>query len=176
MIRPLLGPCDSFRRHPEIAEHFWKKVAVLDDGSCWLWGGAVSSTGYGSVWLKGRICGAHRVAAYLAGIVKSPVWEPSVTERKLVLHTCDVPLCCNPKHLYAGNFADNSRDKVARGRSNNVRGMAHYCSRLTEEQVADIRKLYRVSRPSYASVGRQYGVASNAVRKIVLGISYAHLI
>lgn len=162
--------------NPDVSERFWGKVNVSKPEQCWPWTGAISSNGYGSVGYSNRICGAHRVAAYLSGIILSPVWEPSLRERTLVLHTCDNPLCCNPNHLFVGNFKDNSDDKYLKQRANNVRGTDHYCSKMTDKQVLDIREQYKTTCHSYANTGRKYGVSSNAIRKIVLGLSYSHLL
>ena len=35
---------------------------------------------------------------------------------QVVMHSCDVPLCCNPSHLVGGTYADNNRDMAAKGR------------------------------------------------------------
>lgn len=35
---------------------------------------------------------------------------------KIVLHTCDNPICCNPSHLRIGTHRDNSDDKVKKDR------------------------------------------------------------
>lgn len=35
---------------------------------------------------------------------------------KILLHSCDNPACCNPRHLSSGTNKDNSDDKVSKGR------------------------------------------------------------
>lgn len=156
-------------------DYFWNRIKVLGPEDCWLWMGAISNHGYGSVLWQGKLCLPHRVAAFLSGKLDSPVWSRSLTDKQLALHTCDTPLCCNPRHLYAGDFKDNSKDKSDRGRERCVRGVEHYCSRFTEEQVREIRARFSQGRGSYSALAKQYGVASNAVRKIILGLSYSHI-
>lgn len=38
-----------------------------------------------------------------------------VGRRVYLCHTCDVPRCVNPAHLYEGNASTNGRDAHARG-------------------------------------------------------------
>ncbi|MBS1674455.1 MAG: HNH endonuclease, partial [Actinobacteria bacterium] len=104
-------------------------IAGIDE--CWLWTGPVRK-GYGAIGEgggHGRTLRANRVAWELANGQEIP-------NGTIVRHTCDVPLCCNPRHLVLGTHAENSRDRVERGR--HVRGAGHPRSRLTEQDAAEI--------------------------------------
>ncbi len=107
---------------------------------CWLWEGAVRGDGYGAFTLPksasgraewvpdNRQVGAHRYA--LARSLGR--WVDGQ-----VLHTCDVPLCVRPDHLYEGTHDDNMKDKVERGR---VPKLEHHGrARLTAQDVRDLR-------------------------------------
>ncbi len=87
---------------------FWGRVNRTT--GCWLFAGAVSSSGYGSVVRSGKTYTAHRYA-WLDTFGCLP--GPSV----FLCHTCDVKLCVNPDHLYEGSRSDNARDMWSRGRA-----------------------------------------------------------
>lgn len=50
---------------------------------------------------------AKAVYEYIHGTVKRGLY---------ICHTCDVPSCWNPNHLYAGTASDNAKDCVERNR------------------------------------------------------------
>jgi DNA-directed RNA polymerase subunit M/transcription elongation factor TFIIS len=82
---------------------FWAKVPRGGDG-CWLWQGAMKSTGYGQF---GRSHAAHRVAFVLAGGVIPEGYE--------VDHLCNTPRCVRPEHLEAVTPEENQRRRLAAG-------------------------------------------------------------
>lgn len=88
------------------------------------------------------------------------------------MHTCDTPLCCNPRHLRLGTQAENIADMIAKGRALRARGegAAHL---LTEEQVREIRAMR--GKLSGAAIGRRYGVSETTVYDIFNGRSWAWL-
>lgn len=76
---------------------------------CWLWTGAKTQDGHGTIWLEGELFFVHRLM-YELDKGKIPVG-------KLILHTCpgaDQPACFNPGHLRAGTHAENANDREQR--------------------------------------------------------------
>ena len=75
---------------------------------CWLWRGAITSTGYGHMKVGEHYEKAHRIAWRFAyGVIPDGLQ---------VCHRCDNPPCVNPDHLFLGTQVDNLRDCYRKGR------------------------------------------------------------
>jgi hypothetical protein len=100
--------CRSEAARKRLPMRFWAKVHKTE--TCWLFMGLRTKFGYGEFHVTARQpVGAHRVAWILThgGPIPQGIY---------VCHTCDVPACVNPAHLYLGTPTDNARDVVVRGR------------------------------------------------------------
>ena len=75
--------------------------------ACHLWTGTRNEGGYGMISLGGKLVLGHRVIHALA---TGDVWT------EVVMHTCDNPACCNPRHLKSGTCEENMRDMRTKGR------------------------------------------------------------
>ena len=100
--------CYNASRSVPVECRFWKFVDRLGDDDCWLWRGSIQGK-YGSICIEGKSTGAHRVSYQLH--------KGEIPEGLVVMHSCDVPLCVNPKHLSAGTYIDNMQDMVRKGRA-----------------------------------------------------------
>lgn len=90
---------------------FASKVRNPNDDGCMEWEGALNYYGYGQFSFEGKTWAAHRVAYEIAnGSIKQSA------SKWWVLHKCDNPACCNPKHLYLGDAKDNANDMIDRKR------------------------------------------------------------
>jgi hypothetical protein len=91
--------------HQVLGKHV--KIGGYDE--CWPWQSSANPKGYGThVRIDGEQL-AHR-SAYR-------VWVGPIPDGLCVLHHCDNPICCNPKHLFLGDNNDNTQDMIRKGRS-----------------------------------------------------------
>lgn len=134
---------------------FWEKVKKTAD--CWLWRGAKSGSGYGRVEWNTRMHAAHRlVYEHFVG---------RIPKGSIVCHTCDVPLCVNPKHLWAGTAKENMQDAIQKGRFR--RGETHGMSKLKTHEVIAIRKAWNEGIFKQTELAQQYGVTKHTIHLIV---------
>jgi hypothetical protein len=152
-------------------ESFWARVDRDTKGGCWEWQGSVNSTGYGTVGWHGTNYTAHRVAAWLLGLVSTPKAPLNSREPTHVLHKCDNRRCCNPDHFFLGTFTDNMKDAYTKRRKTQPRGQYHANAKLTNEQVAEIRKRYKAGELQ-VPLASEYGVSQRAISLIVRGETY----
>lgn len=155
----------------QTAESFWARVNKGADHECWEWAGGANSTGYGSVGWHGRVYTAHRVAAWLSGLVTSPERPTHSTDKGHVLHKCDNRRCCNPQHFMIGSYADNQRDAYRKRRREQPQGGAHANAKLTDQQARAIRERYAAGEYQ-APLAAEYGVSQRVISLIVRGESY----
>jgi hypothetical protein len=140
---------------------FWSKVDVGCEDACWEWSGYRDALGYGQVKIDGQSRKSHRIAVVAMGV--------SIASEDVIMHTCDNPSCCNPKHLVVGTHAANVADRVAKRRS--ARGARNGRSLLTEEQVREIKKDDR----RLVDVAKDYGVSPSTISLIRRGKNWAHI-
>lgn len=155
-----------FDRRTPIEERFARHFIPEPNSGCWLWTGAINSSGYGSINEGGsrpaRILSAHRVA-----------WEmfcgPLTGEQ--VLHRCDVRSCVNPAHMFLGTNSDNVADRVAKGRSAVMLGQANPRASMSDRIVVEI---YNAVGP-YRSIAIRFGVSLSSVQQIKAGRNWSSL-
>jgi hypothetical protein len=143
---------------------FWARVQRGD--GCWEWQGGCDGNGYGMASWHGKDYRAHRVAAWLAGIVSSPAGSRYHGTTMHVLHRCDNPKCCRPDHFFLGTQADNQRDAYRKGRK-----LHPIPRKLTNLQATQIRARYAAGELQYP-LAREYGVSQASISQLLRGRSY----
>lgn len=98
-----------FRSTSDYVARFWRLVDERGPEECWEWRGHRLPQGYGTVRARKKVVKAHRVALMLS-------LGQIVPDNRDVLHRCDNPPCCNPRHLEAGTAEENAKQCVERGR------------------------------------------------------------
>lgn len=144
---------------------FWPMVDLGTSTICWRWKGTLSKFGHGRFRFAGKSYYAHRVAWTLIN-GQNPAG-------KMVCHTCDNPLCCNPSHLFVGSSTDNNRDRASKNRGGAGRsyGEDHGCSKLTTAQAMEIK----AATGRHEDIGARFGVRGTTVCRIKSGKRWPHL-
>lgn len=150
--------------------------------------------GYGTIQFchkgkKGK-CRAHR-------LVYEIVHNDELNPENVIMHSCDNPNCCNPRHLSKGTHKDNHDDKVNKGRQakgkTNGRYRTGYHSKfdpvekpkplfgdlfgrkLTVEKVLEVKKLIKL-KLLLTEVSKLTGVAYNTVKDINNNKAYKNVV
>jgi len=92
----------------EIGSRFNAKWEPITESGCWIWMGA-NRRGYGQIKINNKNIYAHRVSYMM--------YKGRIGKGIHVCHTCDIPECVNPDHLFLGTAKDNFLDMVRKGRS-----------------------------------------------------------
>lgn len=138
------------------------------EGDCWVWVGYTMPKGYGVIGNgHGKQKLTHRVAYEL--------FVKPIPEGKIVMHTCDNPPCCNPKHLQLGSIAENQTDMAKKGRSR--RKFTDSDIYAIRARIENIKKhpptwTRRAGTDSYRQISRDYGVDKNVIFQIRDGKTY----
>jgi len=166
--RPVRNP----GRPANTTEVIWSKVDKRGEDECWNWLGYKNEDGYGRTWIEDVGYYAHRVIYALAYPNTITLRAPSRTsDFGFVLHVCDNPSCCNPKHLFLGTHADNMADKVAKKRSPDFKGDKGPRCKLSMSQAREIRQL-RKDGVSARQLAERYEISLPSIKTLLRGDSY----
>jgi DNA-binding transcriptional regulator YiaG len=158
----------------QTAESFWARVQGdrRKRNGCWEWQGSCNSTGYGTVGWHGKNYTAHRVSAWLSGLIKDPAAPKTPKEKSYVLHKCDNRKCCNPTHFFIGSYSDNQLDAYTKKRKVQPKGGNHVNAKLTNKQAVEIRRAYEVHGLTQKQLANKFDVSQRTISLIVRGETY----
>lgn len=139
------------------------KSRSVKNGDCSEWTGS-QSKGYGYIKVDGKMKLVHRVAYEIES--GKPI--PSGLQ---VCHSCDNPLCNNPKHLFLGTHKDNAQDKVHKGRGKSF-GVKQ---RIKPCMVKDICDAFRAG-VSQSLIASWAGVSQSAISLVVAGKNFKEVV
>lgn len=95
----------------------------------------MSPDGYGKFKVDRKTVRAHRFSLFLSG--------QQVPAELCVCHSCDVPLCVRPSHLWIGTHLNNIQDRNEKGRTRVAHGASHGMTHLSDAEVLEMRRLRR---------------------------------
>lgn len=147
--------CNDSRRKDVVAKFNALLIRSDNPYECWGWKGQVNNKGYGMIALPKparRSVLAHRLSFQL--------FNGEIPDGMHVLHKCDNPICCNPRHLFWGTQTDNMQDASAKGRTH--RGERTPGAKLTEEMVRDIL----ASHDTHEAIAARLGVSRTTVTNV----------
>lgn len=153
------------KRHDTLADRLMAKI-IKDESGCWLWTGHKTAAGYGALGFQRKQKYAHR-SSY-------EVFCGPIPKGLNVCHSCDVPACINPSHLFLGTQQENMADMVRkkrRSKSNNISGSTHHQAKLTEAQIVEIRASPKKQR----DIALEYGLAQSTVGAIRTRKTWGHV-
>lgn len=150
----------------------WEKVLFYgwrenDETGCWDWRGSTRKGGYGRISHEGK-------GLVVTRVVLEKKLGRNLEPGELALHSCDRPICVNPEHLRPGSVRDNTEDMIQRGRSNFAVGERVGTSKLTSDEVIEIR-FRRESGESGVSLAEEFQVSPSLISHIYTKQRWQHL-
>lgn len=145
-----------------VAGRLRSKTKVDPITGCWEWTASKTSSGYGKIFVVGKLRAAHRVSYEMR--------HGAIPNGMRVLHRCDNPACINPDHLFLGSDADNVADMISKGRQQ--KGSRHYKAKLSEN---DVRAIRSAKNETPNNLAKQFGVTAATISFIRSGKIWKHV-
>jgi len=157
---------------PKFQDRFWSKINKKGPDECWPWTACLEG-GYGNLTIYFNGKPMHWKGHRVAWIIHNKQFPPA--DNPLILHSCIAsPGCCNPAHLKCGTDFQNMLDKVEQGRTNYQRGSKIGTAKLSEPQVAMIKKLLGWGYTS-KELGKMFNINKSCIQKISINQTWKHV-
>lgn len=157
---------------------FLRSVEITD--SCWIWKASKDKDGYGKCTLIPLEWKAYRASYRL--------FKGDIPPMTCVCHSCDVPSCVNPGHLFLGTHSENIMDKVKKWRTASgdshgskthpeviKRGSFHHKAVIDEETALKIFNLHDGKMGTGTRLANQFGVSKQLVSRIHKRKGWKHI-
>ena len=138
-------------------QRFISRLKILGENRCWEWQGYLNEKGYGRISYKGSLYYAHRLSYVMAN-------NHEFSSLDIVMHTCNNPKCCNPKHLQLGTIQENNEQKRVENRFY-INPRKKRKKKFTEEQVMVIRLRLRNGHGTW-NIASDTGASTQCIRDI----------
>lgn len=155
-------------------------IERLPWSGCWIWMRACDEDGRGRFVYEGK--------SWLLSRLSYTLFVGPIPVGLLICHTCDIPGCVNPFHLFVGTHQDNVLDMVNKGRHKsgnagtatvnlrkgaNLVGELVGTAKLSEADVIEIRRLAETQ--TLAMLSERYGVSQTQISRIKNRKKWAHV-
>ena len=153
-----------------LIDRLQKKLKVMPNG-CWEFQGQcdnrVDKGGYGKI--RKKLLDGTWVYVRVHREMYEIVFD-LIPEGLQVLHKCDNPPCCNPKHLWLGTHDDNHADKQTKGRG--THGEKHWNAKLDWKSITEIKNDSRFCH----EIADTYGVSESTISRIKRGDGWKEIL
>lgn len=153
------------RRNQTEYQRFHGNYEIITETGCWIWLLSPTFYGYGVFCINNIRHRAHRYSWFMH--------YGEIPNGMMVCHSCDIPACVNPSHLFLGSQRENILDMISKGRQrpSNIRGIKAYNAKLTDEKVLEIIK----SKEKPIFFAEKFGISKTLVYRIRSGVAWEHL-
>lgn len=145
----------------DIKQRLERRIITKD--GCWITDFSLDSQGYSSMQYNNKRFLIHRLSYIL--------YIGDIPKGLLVCHKCNNKRCINPDHLYAATQSQNVKDAYKDGLINYRRGENHHYTKLSDKEVIEIRKLYKLGGTSHRKLGKLFNVSGCTIGKIINNLS-----
>ena len=152
-------------------DRFWSKVDIREPDECWNWQLKLTKHGYGLFAAGGTL---HRCTRF-AYVHRNGLQTHHIPKDLRINAKCGNKACCNPAHLQLFNHQE-IWDKMAED-GKIVVGSKHRMSKLTEQDILDIRERYtpKSLTDNYQRIADDYGVTPGCIRDIIIRKTWRHV-